>query len=350
MSSKVIIDSIKSLEGEFEAFKKLYESGDFDDEVALSLFQNEIKVSLLQTVAGLYSIVKGYHLTSAYSNFCELRPNNDLRDFYENMVTLNVGVKRMVDQGVDKARDVANMVNFDSGYITEWYKNCKDFSSFYNDILSFSGTAMVMSERLVSKNYNKAYYKNLSKSFASMVNSLNRASLKKACLTDRAENSGAGEAFQAIYDYFMESAVNFNTLIEILKTKCIEETKLKEAMENSTTAEIDKSKIYHGSGLDEKNQVRMKSIREANDLYEMFQMDFMRDLNKEVSMMNRDAYNALITKIEKFLVKFPMPLANNVSLGMAEEAKVQINRFIEMVGDISRQTYNPMVMPSVERQ
>ena len=97
--------------------------------------------------------------------------------------------------------------------------------------------------------------------------------------------------------------------------------------------------------ISEKETERRNAIKEANDLYEMFQMDFMRDLNREVSMMNRDMYDALITKIEKFLAKFPMPLSDNVSLGMAQEAKAQINKFIDMVGEISRNTYNPVVIP-----
>ena len=99
-----------------------------------------------------------------------------------------------------------------------------------------------------------------------------------------------------------------------------------------------------GPVVTEKEVERRKAVKEANDLYEMFQMDFMRDLNREVSMMNRDMYESLISKIEKFLVKFPMPLADNVSLGMAQEAKAQINRFIDMVGEISRNTYNPVVI------
>ena len=39
-----------------------------------------------------------------------------------------------------------------------------------------------------------------------------------------------------------------------------------------------------------------------------------------------------------------MPLDNSVSLGMAQEAKFQINKFIETVCEISRNTYNPVIM------
>ena len=342
-NDKLLEESVKGLDVKFGAFKKLHEQGIFDEDLALDLFQNEIKVSLLQTVTGLYDLIINHHLVSAYAGFCELKPNKSIRDFYDNMLTLNVGVSRMVKEGAEKAQLVAEMVKFDSEYVKEWYKNCKDFSSFYNDILSFTGSATVMSEKADTSRHNKAYYKTLSRNLASMSNALYRASTKTSCLVDRSGDPEAEKSFNVIYGYFMESLESINLLTEQFKMKAISEAKLAEAIADKPV-EIDKSRIYRDSVVDEKQRVRLQAIKETNDLYEMFQMDFMRDLNREVSMMNRDMYETLISKIEKFLIKFPMPLSENISLGMAQEAKSQINRFIDTVGEISKNTYNPVVI------
>ena len=50
-----------------------------------------------------------------------------------------------------------------------------------------------------------------------------------------------------------------------------------------------------------------------------------------------------VDKVEKFLKRFPMPLAQNVSIGMANEAYSQVSKFIDTVYEISRNTYTPVI-------
>ena len=343
MENNVIVDSIIKLVDQFKELEDLNKNGEFDYELALSVFQKEVDITLLQTVAGLYGVIKDHHLISAYSNFCQLKPNKSIRDFHDNMLALNVGVKQMVQEGAEKANRVAGMMNLNTEYTKEWYQSCKDFSSFYNNLLSFAGTATFVSENLESKKYNRAYYKGILKNLVFMSNILENASKKVSCLVDRAGDIDALNAFDRIYIYFMESTSVIKKLLEELMNRSSVERKIDEFLSGGKP-QIDKSRVFVSSAVDEKQRVRLNAIKEANDMYEMFQIDFMRDLNKEVSMMNRDMYNALITKIEKFLKKFPMPLANDASLGMAQEAKAQIGKFIDMVGEISRNTYTPMVL------
>ncbi len=101
--------------------------------------------------------------------------------------------------------------------------------------------------------------------------------------------------------------------------------------------------IVKSEGVNQKEQERVARIRDANDLFERFKIDFLRDLEKEVSLMNRDMYDALISKFERFISNFQMPLSNETSLGMANEAYSQISNMIEKVYEISRNTYTPVV-------
>ena len=345
MDNNFIVDSINDLVVDFEKLSAIKDNADVDFDLIVNVFKKEIKVSLLQTVSGLYGMLKNTHVVAAYSIVCnDLKEATSIKEIYENLLKLDVGVKLMVNEGAERAKLVSSVMamNLSDDYIKNWYQHCKDFSSFYNDILSFVGTASFLTERVDSKNYNRAYYKNIAKCIAAMSSSIRSAESKSQCLIDRTGDTLDYDKFQVIFNFYMNSAGCINLLIENLLLKMDFE---KEVGGNTESSEqIDKSRVFVSSGVDEKQQARLQAIREANDMYEMFQMDFMRDLNKEVSMMNRDMYDALITKIEKFLKKFPMPLASSVSLGMAQEAKSQINKFIDMVGEISRNTYNPVVM------
>ena len=334
-NEKLIEESVKGLEVKFGAFKKLQEQGIFDEELALALFQNEIKVSLLQTVAGLYDLIINHHLISAYAGFCELKPNKSIRDFYDNMLTLNVGVMRMVKEGESKAQTVAEIVKFDSEYVKEWYKNCKDFSSFYNDILSFTGTATVMSEKADTSRYSKVYFKNLSKNLASMSNALHRASTKVDCLTNRSGDTEAENSFNIVYGFFMESLENINLLLEQFKLKLISESKLAEAIADKP-AEIDKSKIYRTSAVDEKNNERLMAIRTANMMFDELCNGTMRDLEKQVPYSVREMYDYFVNvKFANFVKNFSMPLDDSAKLSVALEAARQIQELNNYVSRIS---------------
>ena len=93
----------------------------------------------------------------------------------------------------------------------------------------------------------------------------------------------------------------------------------------------------------EKEMERISKINEANDMFERFKLDFMRDLEKEVSMMNRTEYEALIDKFERFINRFKMPLSSSTSIGMAIEACSQLQKMMDTVGEISKNTYTTVV-------
>ena len=345
MNIDFLEEGISDLVADFEKLSAVKDNGEIDFDLAVTVFKKEIKVSLLQTISGIYAVLRNTHVVSAYSMFCsDLKEATTVGEFYENLMKLDVGVKLMVKEGAERAKMLSSLMamNLSDDYIKSWYQHCKDFSSFYNDILSFAGTAAVLIDRLDAKRYNRAFYKNVAKSIETMTSLMRKAESKSKCLIDRTGKTFDFDNFQLLYNYYMSSASCMNLLIENLMLKMDFEKEVDGIFD--APEQIDKSKIFISSSVDEKQQARLQAIKEANDLYEMFQMDFMRDLNREVSMMNRDMYDALIEKIEKFLKKFPMPLDNSVSLGMAQEAKFQINKFIETVCEISRNTYNPVIM------
>jgi hypothetical protein len=143
------------------------------------------------------------------------------------------------------------------------------------------------------------------------------------------------EEVQAFFDSSLGVIVDF---YEQFKT----DEKKKKDSELAKNKLVDESKVFK-SAPSQKDLERIEAINRTNDLYNRFQVDFMRDLQKEVSMMNRDMYDALIDKVEKFLKRFPMPLAQNVSIGMANEAYSQVSKFIDTVYEISRNTYTPVI-------
>lgn len=144
-----------------------------------------------------------------------------------------------------------------------------------------------------------------------------------------------GPGFNEMYEQYT-SNFNRNLLtVEDYRSKA-------EEIESLKTTEISKQKVASAAS-NPQEQERLTKIKEANDLYDRFVVDFKRDLDKEVSLMNRDMYEALIDKFERFQKNFAMPLSSNASIGMATEAYSQISKMIETVYEISRMTYTPVV-------
>lgn len=89
----------------------------------------------------------------------------------------------------------------------------------------------------------------------------------------------------------------------------------------------------------EKEQARLSAIAKANDLYDYFVIDFLRDVEAQTPYTARYMVKQLNEKHEKFKRSFEMPLASDTSLGKANECISQINGMIDFVSKISEASY-----------
>lgn len=80
-------------------------------------------------------------------------------------------------------------------------------------------------------------------------------------------------------------------------------------------------------------------VKKANDMYEMFCSDYLRDLEKQYSLSSKDLYQSFLTTYGKFMNEHNMPLSSKASMGQAKVVINQINKMIDMIPNISKNTY-----------
>ena len=318
---------------DLENFRMMCENGTATEEVVVDILKKQIKVMMFKIVQNLYYIMKDHPINRSRSmlNGCLPDPET-LRDYYSNMVAMNKSASKIRK---DMNNNMDNLKNSLGNTFLEYKKSADSFAGYLSGALEFTGCAVTLIEQGEVKN-NKAYIKLLTQNLNYMTAALEKSSRYISCW----ENFGDDyvSMFDLIQVFFAESSDLIKKMIdEIKRDNQREKARLIEEQKPVEPARVVKME------QDEKTKARLGAIKAANDLYDRFQVDFMRDLEKEISMMNRDMYEKLIDKVEQFLKRFPMPLSNDVSLGMAIEAQSQINKFIDAVYEISRNTYSPVV-------
>ena len=139
--------------------------------------------------------------------------------------------------------------------------------------------------------------------------------------------------------FFGESAELIKKMVdEIKKDNQKEKEKLIEAQKPAAPVRVVKIE------QDEKTKARLSAIKDANDLYERFQVDFMRDLEKQYSLSTKDMYETFVNvKFKKFVERFNMPLDSGISVGQAKEAYAQIRNLMDYISKISENAYTTSV-------
>lgn len=302
---------------------------------SLEILKKEINLILLKSTQNLYYIVRGHNIANARAMIQgDLVEPQNLNDYYQNLKKLKKEcetLKTVIDEVSGTSKIV---IGGDSGF--NQYKQARhDFENIVSGLFDFVGQALYLTEQGKIKK-GRVYLKTATQTMARMSDSLRKITTYIA--TTNRHDSEYVKTFEEVQAFFDSSLGVIVDFYEQFKT---DEKKKKDA-EIAKSKCVDESKVFK-SAPSQKDLERIEAISKANDLYNRFQVDFMRDLQKEVSLMNRDMYEALIDKVEKFLKRFPMPLAQNVSVGMANEAYSQINKFIESVYEISRNTYSPVV-------
>lgn len=116
-----------------------------------------------------------------------------------------------------------------------------------------------------------------------------------------------------------------------------------EVEEKPAVAMVSKSE----SKISKSETERLDAIDQANQLYDMFVKDFMRDLHNQVSESSYDLYkNFVDVRFANFVKRNPMPLDKTVSIGKAKDVYREINKMIEYVGYISEQSYTISTYPN----
>ena len=119
---------------------------------------------------------------------------------------------------------------------------------------------------------------------------------------------------------------------------------------NDVQAEIDKVKQETRKvepKISDAEQERRRAIKEANDLYEEFCQDFLRDLQNQYALSSKDLYEYFINeKFAKFMERFQMPLSDSETVGKANEAYSQIKNLMKYVSKISENSYTTSVYPN----
>ena len=303
--------------------QKNIELSDTDYRKFESLLMEDATITLYKLIASNLVVLA---ISMSREDIC--RPKS-LKSYAENMNKIYSELKRF-----EKELDFSVKNNQDDKYIVFSSKEKRDsyhkFIIFMEKIMQFFSIA--------PKAYKISYDKNIG----------DIEFLKIACDYNKKINEIFTSATMKVDDCAILD-VGFCEMYEQFITNFERNIKTVEEYKNSVQCQEEQKKddevkiVSPKSQINEKEQARLSKIKEANELYNRFTIDFMRDLQKEVSLMNRDMYEALINKVERFLKKFPMPLSNNVSIGMATEACAQINKFIETVYEISRNTYSPVV-------
>ena len=292
------------------------------------------KLLIEDAVVSLYKIIVSnpIALAVAMSKNSMTRPES-LKGFVNNILKLNGDLKNF-----EREMDVVVKNRVDVNYIVfsnpENRKSFKQFISFMDTIVPFFQLAVKIEKICNDRSVSDAEFLRIVTEYNKRINEMLEQSKSKI------ENFFVvGPGFDQVFDQYAENFKRNSNTVEEYKVM-VDDI---EAHKKAVMAERPRQTMQKPE-MSEKEKARLQMIKDVNELYDRFQIDFMRDLQKEVSLMNRDMYNALIDKIEKFLKRFPMPLSNEVSLGMATEAYAQVTKFIDTVYYISRNTYTPVLM------
>ena len=302
---------------------------------SLEILKKEINLILLKSTQNLYYIVRGHNIANARAIIQgDLVEPQNLQDYYQNLKILKKECETLKTV-IDEVSGSTKIILGGDSSINKYKQARRDFEVIVSGLFDFVSQALYLTEQGEMKK-GKAYLKTATHTMVNMFSSLKKLT-NYVSIVDRQDKEYV-QLFEDVQVFFESSLGVIVDFYEQFKT----DEKKKKDSELAKNKIVDESKVFK-SVPSQKDLERIEAINRTNDLYNRFQVDFMRDLQKEVSMMNRDMYEALIDKVEKFLKRFPMPLAQNVSIGMANEAYSQVSKFIDTVYEISRNTYTPVI-------
>ena len=285
------------------------------------------------TVKNAYYVLCAHAAFKAYKGRGNLKNKlvepETLQDYKNNLVATHEYSKSL-DVGFDFASKLKiKKLKETSEIRDEFLEILKECIAFVNGAIKLKDIEVNGSTREYIKNVNM-----LSSSMKGNILSMARMS-DHPSVTNAKFGDGYKNIFEDLAEYFSANVELAKMIMDHERTIRKETEKLKKEM-----AMIDaKSKAVHFEP-NEKEQARLRAIKKANDKYEEFCLDFMRDLEKQVPLSTRDMYETFINeKFAKFQNRFNMPLANSASEGLATEAMYQIDLMIDYISKIKENSY-----------
>ena len=300
----------------------------FPEGMGFDLIKEGVDVIFFKTIQNLYYIVMDYPTTTRLmvGEGRLLKNPDELKDFQQNFEHLR-SLSNKIEQ-VSKVR-VGNKAGVQMD--VELFPR-ESYSAFLDHIIEFVSMANYVSS--VGKNKeDKQYPRLLTKNLPYMVKKLSSASEMMDKL-NMYSNQDYSNIFNDTVRFFSECS---DVLLEFV-TKLKEEDQKRE-QEGLHVAKVVVPRQVETS-VSPKEDSRRKAISRANDMYQEFCMDFMRDLHAQYSLSSRDMYEHFVNvKFKKFVERYPMPIASDASEGYANEVIYQIQNLMDYVSKISENSY-----------
>ena len=335
------IKDIKKVEDELKSeIDEMGASPDRDARAAercVPIIKQEIELVLLKSIQNLYFLIKEHVATKGY----ELR-KGDLRDLVsieDYQYNLRVLKKKANELRSDVDSIFAGTKKDDKSFMSRYVDSRRDFAEFLQVISGFVDSAVYITNHCAKKSDN-AYIRTLAKTLPAMKADLNKA--KGFTGSWNRYGDGFTEIFDSVVEFFNTST----DVVQKFATQYLTEQREKKLAESASAKPVvDASKVVKMTSAPELSE-RLKLIKKANDKYEEFCLDFMRDLEKQYALSSKDLYEEFVNvRFKKFVERFPMPIPNSASEGYAQEVINQINILIEHVSRISQNSYVTSVFP-----
>ena len=301
------------------------------EERCVPIIKQEIELVMLKSIQNLYFLIKEYVSSNKAFLFTGsgLKDLNTIDDYRHNLAV----IRKCVNAYNGDINDLFGGEIGNKHSITVKTVNAgKYFSQFLQQVIAFVDSAAYITNHC-SKKTDSAYIRTVSKTLPTMRSNLSGATDGFAVWC---RNQEYRQIFDSVVEFFISSAdVAQSFAVEYLKTqkdkKKAEEEKLKIAINPANV-----SKPAQAPEL----SARLKLIKEANDKYEEFCLDFMRDLEKQYAHSSKDLYEQFVNvRFKKFIERYPMPIPNSASEGYAKEVINQINILIDHISRISENSY-----------
>ena len=312
-------------------------------EEELAAFYDTLKSTMdnisFTTLSWADYLVQGHALTKARSiHEGKLKEPETLKDYQKNLGAVKVAAER-----IQKNSKIYNPYEkFMGEDLSKYFKMADYYHSFVTQMLYFANAANHLHECAETKS-NSAYMREVLKTLPGMEASLKRAGSK--VVPEAGFKDGDEQIFNNALDLFLASSRVVSDSV-----RSIQETEkgiLAEEEANKPKAEIKQGeRVRYVPTQAEQNRIAW--IKKANEYYREFELDYLRDVRKQFSHSTKDMMKTLEEKIQKFLQSFPMPLADNTSVGKAQEAYSQIGKLMEYVSSISENAYTVSVFGNNE--
>lgn len=325
------IEDIKIEENIIKDYLNNLELSENREEIANKMFipmlKKQMDIISLKSTQNLYYIIMDYPITRAY---CMLNSQFDDVSTLENY---QKNLRKVIEAGNDLLGGINKYHQmFPNEDISNYEKTRNYFVFFVQEILNYVNVAILISQNSENKSDNE-YLKMLTKKLPDMNRSLKMASNWIECL------ERYGKDYIDVFEGVVDFASKCSELILNVAKQVLEDEKQQRETEFKLASKIDESRIVKYEP-NPKEQARLQAIKLANDKYQEFCLDVMRDLEKQYALSSKDMYEYFVNvKFKKFVDKYPMPIPNSASEGYANEVIGQINNLMDYVSKISENSY-----------